>query len=616
MNKPRLQPQWTYLGYTLEGVPICPYRGAVSVDLDGTRYFANGWNQSWYMDIVAGKLFPLGSTVPTTFAVADAAGGSTFPAGRVVTYYLVFRNSSRQEETAAQIIDHTMSGTKDNDVTWVDPGDGRWDKARIYRRKNLSNDIVKVADVAIATQTYTDSTPDGSLSNSISDVYVPRYRTTLPPPFKALATHRGYMLGITGKDAIVHFSQRVRGDGELVQTDFPDVNKLAIDPDDGLGENVAIFSHNDITIIGKRRGLYVLQGDFADESLTYQRMYAGRGVLSARAILAVQGAFTILDEQGLYAWSPDAVPQIVGTRGGSSTASPLSPLWERIGRAAADMIHLTHREARGVVDVAAPLDHEPIPMRAPIWNYRDNRFDSIDDRVALAAGMLEDGAGVEHECYLNELGHLWEREQSAAGEGVEAGSTSAGTLSAAADVISVLSGAFEDDDLLGPEGSPMQIRDPATAGEGPGALSSDNRVYAAGVAEVTVLYRLTSAVLQSQTLEVGTVPFIAAFAKSDWGTADRKTLPRLIVRFTPQDVVLGTSPYLHVYSSADSDDYTYRPARQSGDGVDQTNPDGWALVPCWDRCFRWNLKFEAFRAPDRVKLQAMTADLWAGRLRR
>ncbi len=151
---------------------------------DGTFVLANGWDYCRYWDEGSNFYF-LGANAPTTFAVADAAGGTTFPIGTVLVYYLVFYNSTLGKETAPQLtsgqygVTHTMAATKDATITWTDPG-GEYDKVRIYRRLQNSDNFRLVATVTASTATYTDSISDAAIS---ATVYVWTYRTTLPPIF-------------------------------------------------------------------------------------------------------------------------------------------------------------------------------------------------------------------------------------------------------------------------------------------------------------------------------------------------------------------------------------------------------------------------------------------------
>jgi len=604
--------------------PVCPWRPLNPVQIDGTAYFANGWNRSFYADIVEGKLYPLGSIAPATFVVTDAAGGSSMPAGATRFYYFAFRNDNRAEETAPQLdadgvagYEYTMVATKDRDITWEDPGDGRWTHAAIYVRRPLSDDIVKLAYVPIETETYTDTTPDNDLSTAITDTYVPRYRTDYPPRFKAFSEHMGRVLAITGKDAVLYFSQQVHPTGELLQTDFPAGNLLAIDPDDGLGELTAVFAHYDATILAKRRGAYLFEGDSPD-TFTWRRLYQGRGMASARAWCAVNSSLIMYDEiGGMYAWSPGAEPQVIGNKGTGVAESPLAPTWQRVNRDALDFIHLHHKEFEGYVEACLPMDRAPIATDRARWNFRDNRFESVDDAVSLAAGPLEDSSGVEHHVRQDDLGFVLEEDVGVSG-GVQSGSIHSDTLNPASQPgeIATPATAYNPEPLLGPHGTILERRD------ADGVLLDSNRVLDANPNVLTLLYYSPVALHTPQTIDVGCIPADVTFAQWDMGTADRKTMPRCIPRFRPGTAWNGVSPTtypvfgssgltptLNVFSAADERAFALRRA------VDMTGAKGWASVPCWDRGYRVTVRFEAHRAGDYFLVQAMTLDVWATRVR-
>ena len=589
-------------------IPVDAQRPLTRQDIDGTPYFFNGHDIPFYPDIVAEKLFPLGSEAPTTFDVAEDGGGTTFPPGHQRFYYFVFRNDDRFEETCPQLdadgipgFESTMIGTGDRTITWDDPGDGRWTVASIYVRRPLTDDIVLLDRVPIANETYTDDTADADLSTLQEDVYVPRYRTTYAPPFSCATQHFGRILGVTGKDANVYYSQLLDPTGELTLTDFPSGNILAIEPDDGLGPIVAILAHYDTTVILKRYGIYTLEGDF-DPIPTIRRMFSGRGCFGPRAWVSVHSAIIVADELGGYAWTPGSEPQVIGVRGTGNVESPLAPTWKRINRDAAGMIHLKHKEYLGFVEFCIPIDHQPIPMHRVRWNLRQNRFESVDDIVSLAAGVFESGTGIQHDVRADDLGNIIQEDFGVAELLEDGGITgthavqtpnSTGASFLLGQIISLNS--FENDPLLGPYASPLQRRDPD------GTLVDTNRVFLHNDPSVTVLYWHESIAVSSQTLDVGVIPMTVDFPHWDLNTSDLKRMPRMLVRFKPQDMHFGLSPNLKVYTGHDESELTLRRA------VDVTDEYGQAVIPSEERGFRLKVRFEAHRACDTFLVPAMTA---------
>ena len=626
---PLLRPNWTTLAsviteplvsptslsaFTVD-VPLCRHRPLVEIIVDGTAYFSNGWNRPFYADINAGKLFPLGAPAPVTFDVGETTGASTFALGHVRTYYLAFRNDDRSEETAPQFgdvvddtevagITHTMLANGDRVITWQDPLDGRWTHAAIYVRRPNSDDYVKLAYVTIATATYTDTTTDANLSTAILDTYVDRFRSDYPPKFKVIGVHQGRTIGITGKDANFHFSQEAHPTGELTQTDIPAGNVAAIEADDRLGEIVTFFSHYDATVFVKRRGCYLMEGD-SPANWTWRRMYEGRGALSARSWCSVHSAFVLLDELGLYAWTPDAQPLVLGADENSGTLCAVTPIWQRINRDAADMIHLTHKESLGFVEARIPLDRSPIADKRVRWNLRDQRYESVDDLVSLAADKLEDSSAIQHDMSLDDLG-LMEEEDVGVADGLADGDASTTVAGAGAlGVIDVAPGTVLDTDSLeGAEGTPSQRRNAS------GTLLDANRVYSVDAPEsLTLLYWCATTPATPQTLDVGAIAGVAEMPHWDFGTSDKKVMQDYRLRFVPQDAAHGMSPMLKVYSAPDERALTLRRT------VDMTSDRGFAVIPCWDRGFKMRLRFEAHRAGDAFFVPALTAELYQRRLR-
>lgn len=592
-------------GSTLD-VPVDQQRPCTRIDIDGTPYFFNGHDIPFYPDITAEKLFPLGSEAPTQFAVADAAG-TTFPNLHVRFYYLVFRNDDRFEETCPQLdadgvagYEHTKTGIGDRTITWDDPGDGRWTHAAIYVRRPLTDDFVLLDMVPIANETYTDDTPDADLSTLQIDVYVPRYRTTYAPPFSCATQHFGRILGVTGKDANVYYSQFLDPTGELTLTDFPAGNIIAIEPDDGLGPIVAIFAHYDTTVVLKRHGIYTLEGDF-DPLPTIRRMFSGRGCIGPRAWVSVHSAVIVVDELGPYAWTPGSEPQVIGVRGTGNVESPLAPTWKRLNRDAASMIHVTHKEYLGFVEFRIPIDHQPIPMHRVRWNLRQNRFESIDDVVSLAAGVLESGSGIQHDMRADDLGNIIQEDFGVAelleDGGIE-GTRPTQTPNSSSGLILgrvVLVNSFDTDTLLGPSASPLQRRD------ADGTLLDSNRVFAHSAPDIVLLYWHEEPAISTQSIDVGVVPATVDFPHWDLDTSNLKRMPRMLVRFKPQDTHFGLSPNLKVYTGHDESALTLRRS------VDVTNDYGQAAIPSEERGFRLKVRFEAHRACDTFVVPAMTA---------
>jgi hypothetical protein len=595
-----LKPNWTSLASGKD-----PYRPWVCAILDGIAYFANGWDQAWFADVNGAAFWPLGSVAPTSFVVSDAAGGSSQPIGTELTYYLVFRNPDMGEETAPQPTDdgtgndvagvtHVMAATKDVLITWTAAeATARFTKVRIYRRRQSSDDFVLVAEVASSAGTYTDSTAEADLSTALEDEYVDRYRLDLPPIFKGIAAHLGRLFGFTGTDANLYYGQQALPTGELVQTDFPAGNIIPVEPDDGLGEITAVVAHYDTLLVFKRRGCYALDGD-DPANFAVRRMFADRGALSQRCVIPLLATLVFLDERGLYAWAPSAEPVVVGAKSGVA-ASPLAPLWARLNLDAADMMHLVHNEALGYVEAWIALDASPQARHRVRWNYRQDRLESVDDGiVSHAAGILEDGTEAQHVVHLDDLGFLWEQDVGDS-EGVFAGDTTATLTGGTLPSVTASGAAFSTDELLGSLGCPVDRYDAS------GNILDENRVVAVTGTTLRMLRYSPTAAAAGQSVAVGVIRDLWRLPTFDFATGDRKTVPYVIVEFEVE-----TESTLRVDTTSDEHAFTRR--RE----IDLSDDNGWAIVPCNDRGFRWTAEFSSRYAGYGYAVRALRINWRAG----
>lgn len=609
-----LRPHWTALAAGKD-----PYRGWVSAILDGVAYFANGFDQAWYADVNGAAFWPLGSDAPTSFVVADAPGGATFPIGMTLTYFLVFRNPDMGEETAPQATDdgtgllvagvsHTMVGTKDALITW-NPAEipARFAKVRIYRQRQDSDDVVLVAEVAASAGTYTDSTNDANLSTALEDTYWARYRLDLPPIFKGLAAYQGRLFGFTGLDANLFYSQQALANGEFVTSDFPAANILPIEPDDGFGEITAVVAHYDLLLVFKRRGCYSVS-DFTSGIPVVTRMFGDRGCIGPRCVISVFDALVFLDERGLFSWLTSAEPVVVGAQGGVGSPygkghleepSPLAPLWTRLNMDAADMMHLIHNEELGYVEAWVCLDNEPQARHRVRDYYRKDRYESVDDgMVSCAGGILRDGAEAAYLMRLSDDGLLWQCDYGDA-EGIQSGDTQGAVTSAAGQLLNLAAATLLTDDLLGPLGAPVDRTNSA------GTVVDQNRIV-----EVTDTHHVRMLRYMPTAVAAGDIAYLAVIRDLwelpilDFMTGDWKTVSHIILEFDVE-----TASVLRVDTAGDERAYTQRRL------IDLSSTAGWASVPCWDRAYRWRSRYYSRLANNPYSVRAIRIDWWARRKR-
>ena len=280
-------------------------------------------------------------------------------------------------------------------------------------------------------------------------------------------------------------------------------------------------------------------------------------------------------------------------------ASPLAPLWARLNLDAADMMQVVHNEALGYVEAWIALDASPQARHRVRWNYRQDRLESIDDgMVSCAAGVLEDGAEVQHLVHLDDLGFLWEQDVGAS-EGVYAGDTTATVTGGSLPSITASGAAFSVDDLTGAVGCPVDRYDAS------GNVVDENRVVAVTGTTLRMLRYSPTAAAAGQSVAVGVIRDLWQLPTFDFATGDRKTVSYVVVEFEVE-----TASTLRMDSTSDEHAFTRR--RE----IDLSNADGWAIVPCNDRGFRWTARFSSRYAGFGYSVRALRVNWRAGWVRR
>ncbi|MFQ5472049.1 MAG: hypothetical protein ACE5FA_04085 [Dehalococcoidia bacterium] len=558
-----------------------PYRPWSSAVLDGLLYVANGRDQPKRWD-GASSFYNLGAAAATSFSLADSASGSTFPSGTVVRYRLVFRNSTVAKETCPQLassdgffadgaigVSHTMTGTKDIDITWTDPG-GEFDQVAIYRAPAGSDSYFLVATVTASTATYTDSTADSALDQTTDNLHVLRERTTLPPKFIGLAEHLNRLWGFEDRSTKLRYSQVADPLGELTQEDFPSLNFIHVAPEDGMGYLTAAHAHFDSFYVWKDRAAYEITGS-SEATFGVRRMYADRGACNSRCVVETDGGYlAALDDQGLYLWGPGAQPIVAGAVPGDSEAR-IQPIWNRMNLAARDLFHVIHDRRNRVLHVWVALDHEPIPNVRVVYDYASNIFLSIDVAAwSTAGGEWVDALDTTHLMHGGDLGFVWE-DGLGASEGVTTGDLTAAVTSGSA-LLVTCSGASFDTTIEGPLGAPYQR---GTAGSD---AVDTNRAAAVTSTAITPYYYSSSTPTSAETVYVGSIPAVARTGKFSFGTAEKKHIRMMELSFNS-----GFSGTLRVGTAQDDGSYTTKK------NVDMSS-DVRSIVSCDDRAWTWALE--------------------------
>ena len=568
----------------------CPYRPWVSAVVDGLLLFANGWDPLWYWD-EGSNFADVGSAVPTTGAGADDTAGSTFPAGTFLTYYLVWRNSVTAEESAPQQIKDVTDAslTFDVDLTWTDPAIAKFDKALWYRRLQNSDNYKLIATVAIATETYTDQDLDAAIETNTA--YVRRFRETKPPTPIGVVGHGGRAWIWEAGGQTLYYSQFVDTGGELLAFDFPSPNLLQIGVNDGYGEITAVRPHYTSLFVFKRRAIYEVIGDDPG-NFVVRRLFADRGAISQRAVLEIEGTILFVDEQGLYSWVPGAEPLIAGATVGTRD-SPLASIWERMNLDIADTFFAYHDEENGLYVVWIALDHELEPGDAVLYDYRRNRFLMDDARWGTTGGWLEDAAGKQHLCRIDNLGYLWEDDQSNA-EGVFSG-TKAGTMSGGTALTLTDSGAaFDLTTADGVVGCPVDIYDTN------GVVLAVNRVASAEVTVLTNVYAETPATVAAQTsYSIGVIPAEFKSGKMNFASDGKVHVTRFIVEHD-----IETSATLRF--DAAPDDQTLASKLE----MDLSAAEGRQVVDVDDRGWDWTWRGVMRQAGEDFSIHAISIEFF------
>lgn len=569
-----------------------PTRAWITAVVDGVFAAANAFDQPWRWDEGANN-YPLGSTAPTTFAVADAAGGATFPIGTVVFYYLVFAVSSLGKETAPQYtagvigVSHTMVATKDVTITWTDPG-GEYDVARIYRRLAGTEDFKLVAQVTASTATYTDSSSDASLATATA--YVLTYRATLPDIFLGMFTAGNRLIGFTGDDPTLHLAQQARADARFVADDF--YLDFPVEPNDTFGAIRAGWTHNGLLYVFKEDANYQLEGD-DPSNFVVTRMYSGRGCLSMRAMIEIDdGKLVVLDKLGLYGWIPGGEPVVLGAAANGN--SKLAPIWKRMNLGAAQSFFVTHDPAESILYFHIALDYEPVPNYVAVYNYKKDTLVTDPCVWGNAGGLLPDGAGARHRVRVDDFGILWEDGIGNA-DGVYAGSLTA-TLTATPTAVSwpASAAAFDTTIASGCFGSLVERYDTN------GNVVDQNRVAAITGTAITPLYYSTSAPSTGQTVAVGAIPAVAEGGRNAFGTDQMKHVDGVVL----EHIVEASSAYTLNFMSGMDETALARPPNVQQ--IDLSANEGRTPVCVDDRGWKWRWQLSQRYAGQGFTVQAQS----------
>lgn len=599
-----LAPNWTSgpttvnrLGTT---VRLCPYRPRFRTVLDGLVYYANGRDQAFRWDPAnPSSYYDLGAAAATGFTIADAAAGTTFPAGTVLDYKLVFYNEAIGKETAPQtstvsdetvtFVRYTMAGTKDAKIDWTDPG-GEFTKVKIYRRLQSTNTFHFVAEVAAATATYTDSLADSAIR--ADPVIQERYRTTLPPIAAGIGAHLNKLWIWEKGGTTLYHSQYADPLGALLQEDFPPGNFVQVNPEDACGELRAFYAHDKSAWAFKERACYEIEGDDSD-LFAPRRIYRDRGALSPNCVTAKDDILYILDERGLYACVPGGQPQMLGLRE-KQTQSPMQPIWDRMNLGAASFFTVRYDHRAQLIIATIAIDYEPVPNIRVVYDIGNNRYIGYDTLVwPTADGWLEDAFGGLHDVFADDRGVLWEQNY-AESEGVFAGDNTKALTSATVFVLTASAAAFDTNLVDGTLGVPLRRYTSA------GAVADENRVEAASSTALTTYYFAPTAYASGDSVAIGVIPWVVALPKLWFSSPRKKEIGDVEILYETE-----SAGRLKIETSRNEGSFAQKLDR-SGAEFSLTSGDR-KLWPIYDNgCYLWQLQLSQDYANWGVSIRSIT----------
>lgn len=561
-----------------------PYRPWSTTVIDGEFFLTNGWDSPRRWDRTLGAFAYMGSVAPTTFALALSSAGSpaAIPTGQTARYYLVGLNSTLDKESAPQgggelTIANSSGATRDVTITWtasefaVDQ-----DKVRIYRALYQTDDFKKVADVAVATATYLDVTPDASLISNAS--WNGAQRTTLPPAFAGILESQGLLLGWERSGNVLRYSQGVRVSGTFVADDFPEENILQVGSDESTGPLTAVISYHRSNILWKRRAIYEMAGSDIS-TWDIRTLTTARGTFNPRTVVGVDRWFICLDELGMYKLTPGLYAGNLGSVEDQYHA-PMQPIYDRMNLSASDLFWAQHIPESGQVIFWVALDYDPIPNTGIIFNYGTGKFGGIVTRRNPTVGAyLNDSQGVRHPCFGDDMGYLWE-DLYAQSEGCFSGDNTAVVTSGvdSTRVVTASAAAFSST-LQGAPGTPLDRYSSA------GTLIDENRVYSnTGTAITTYLYPTTT-VAAGNSVAVGVIPGVFETGQFAFSTHEMKNVRDVYVEFAS-----GVSGSVRIDTALDDDDFIRKWEQSLASDVRAIIPMGNVNGTNSDRCWVWKLR--------------------------
>lgn len=589
-TKTPLSPQ-----FTAGPTGLDPYRPWATLLVDSEWFVCNGYDTPRRWDATLGAWAYMGSAVPTTVATALAGAGTAIPNGLTARYYACGYNSTLDKESAPQQLSrlNNAGSTQNVTLTWtasefaVDQ-----DKVRIYRALDGTNTFKFLADVAVATATYTDTATDLSLATAIS--WNGSVRTTLPSAWLGMALSQGVIFAWLKDTPGLYYSSGIRVSGTYVADDFPSANILSVGADESAGNPTAFLPFHGSDVIWTADAIFEKTGD---DITTWQvrQLTDARGTFNQRTVASVNRGLFCLDKRGVYTLKPGMYAGVLGTVEELYHA-PFQPIFDRMNLAAADTFHAEVLEEEGIVVFWVALDFEPLPNVGIPFNYGTGLFETlITARHPTASGRLLDAQGGRHPLFGCDMGYLWEG-LYAQSEGVFAGDNAKALTSGSGNALASTTAAFDTTVAAGIPGTPMDRYSTA------GAVVDENRVHSAtSTSLVTRLYP-SVAFAMGDSIACGVIPAVFETAQMGFGTRDIVWVREVWIEYD-----YGVAGSIRVDTALDAADFVY----QGAFALDATSPiDGSGRVRAvvklsQNRCKQWRLRISQRYANLGFSIQAI-----------
>lgn len=291
----------------------------------------------------------------------NAPGAATGAAGVLsgtYAYYVTHYDSDRDVESDPSAQSGSVSPSSQQvtvDLTTItnESANDRVTHFNIYRNENGGSTYYFVAQVTVATSSYSDNNTDASIS--ANDTLELDNDPPATETYGICKSHKGYMflagphndIGGTEYQDDFTWSKIANGDN------YPPVNRTKVEP--GMyGHVTAVENTGDALIFYKQRAIYELHFDQDPSGVTGdgfgKTVNTHRGCLNKRCCANVQGTHFVLDELGIYIFSGGTQYTEIG--------KVLKHYWDRINWAKKDWFWAAVDNDRVYFTVALDNDTE------------------------------------------------------------------------------------------------------------------------------------------------------------------------------------------------------------------------------------------------------------------